>query len=228
MGNTRSTFDNLDPQKRGRVLDESLREFAEHGYHQASLNRIVSRLGIAKGSLFQYFGNKEGLFRRLFSLSLSELKAPLKAIRDASDGAPFPERLRQVFWAGADFTRAHPLIWSVYRRMTAQDDFPLRETLLQKVREEALGYFRELVEGGMARGELRPEVDATAAAFLIESTLDRALSAQDSPLLDAGLGLASDDEPTRRRALAALADLICRGLAVPQPEGDPNHAADRS
>ncbi len=228
MDGKRSTFDNLEPQKRGRVLNESLREFAEHGYHQASMNRIVARLGIAKGSLFQYFGSKEGLFRRLFSLALDELKAPLKAIRDSGGGEPFPERLRQVFLAGADFTRAHPLIWSVYRRMTSQDDFPLRETLLKKVREEALGYFRELVEGGQARGEARPDVDPAAAAFLIETMLDRALTAQDCSLLDAGLGLASDDDPTRRRALIALADLICRGLAVPKPEGDPDHAADHA
>lgn len=83
--------------------------------------------------------------------------------------------------------------------MTTQDDFPLRGTLLGKVREEALTYFRELVEGGQARGELRRDADPQAAAFLIEAALDRALTAQDAPLLDAGFGLASDDEPTRCR-----------------------------
>ncbi|OIO03038.1 MAG: hypothetical protein AUJ49_05185 [Desulfovibrionaceae bacterium CG1_02_65_16] len=216
----RSTFENLDPKKRGRVLDESLLEFAEHGYHQASVNRIVGRLGIAKGSLFQYFGSKEGLFRHLFTLALNEIKAPLKAIRDADASEPFPERLRRVFLAGAAFARSHPLIWRVYRRMTTQDDFPLRETLLVKVREEALTYFRELVEGGQARGEVRPDVQPAAAAFLIESVLDRALTAQDSPLLDAGFGLAADNEPTRQRALAALAELLCRGLAASPRKGD--------
>jgi len=220
MESPRSTFDNLDPAKRGRVLDESLREFAEHGYHQASVNRIVGRLGIAKGSLFQYFGSKEGLFRRLFSLALDEIKAPLKAIRDATDAESFPERLRRVFIAGAAFARSHPLIWRVYRRMTTQDDFPLRETLLVKVREEALTYFRELVEGGQTRGEVRPDVDPAAAAFLIESALDRALTAQDSPLLDAGFGLADADETTRHGALAALADLLCQGLAAQPKKGD--------
>ncbi|MDR3640156.1 MAG: TetR/AcrR family transcriptional regulator [Humidesulfovibrio sp.] len=226
MDSPRSTFENLDPQKRERVLDESLREFAEHGYHQASVNRIVGRLGIAKGSLFQYFGSKEGLFRHLFSLALAELKSPLKAIRDADAGEPFPERLRRVFLAGATFARSHPLIWRVYRRMMTQDDFPLRETLLSKVREEALTYFRELVEGGQTRGEVRPDLDPHAAAFFMEAVLDRALTAQDSTLLDAGFGLASDDATTRQRGLTALADLMCRGLAVPARKGDNTHAND--
>ena len=56
--------------------DQVAERFAEHGYHQASVNRIVGRLGIAKGSLFQYFGSKEGLFRHLFARALEELKAP--------------------------------------------------------------------------------------------------------------------------------------------------------
>jgi len=224
MTNQRSTFDNLDPQKRGRVLEESLHEFAEHGYHQASVNRIVGRLGIAKGSLFQYFGSKEGLFRHLFSRALEEIKAPLKAIRDADSAEPFPERLRRVFVAGAAFARSHPLIWRVYRRMVTQDDFPLRASLLGKVREEALTYFLELVQGGQKRGEVRPDLDPQAAAFLIEATLDRALTAQDSPLLDAGFGLSDADETTRQRSLTALADLLSQGLAVPARKGDIPHA----
>jgi len=226
MDSPRSTFDNLDPQKQTRVLDESLREFADNSYHQASVNRIVGRLGIAKGSLFQYFGSKEGLFQHLFARALDEIKAPLKAIRDADSAEPFPERLRRVFVAGAAFARSHPLIWRVYRRMTTQDDFPLRETLLLKVREEALTYFRELIEGGQKRGEVRPDVDPLAAAFLMEAVLDRALTAQDSALLDAGFGLASDDEPTRQRGLTALADLMCRGLAAAAHKGD-DHARNQ-
>ncbi len=215
MHSPRSTFDNLDPHKQGRVLEESLQEFAEHGYHQASVNRIVGRLGIAKGSLFQYFGSKEGLFRHLFARALDEIKAPLKAIRDADSGEPFPLRLRRVFVEGAAFARSHPLIWRVYRRMVAQEDFPLRALLLSQVRDEALTYLRELVEGGQARGELRPDADPQAAAFLIEAALDRALTAQDAPLLDAGFGLSSGDEFQRQQRLAALADILSQGLLAP-------------
>ena len=134
----RPTFDNLDPQKRQRVLEESLREFAEKGYHQASINCIAGRLSIAKGSFFQYFGSKEGLFRHLFARAVDEIKAPLKTIRDADSAEPFALRLRRVFVTGAAFARAHPLIWRVYRRMVTQDDFPLRELLLSQVRAEAL------------------------------------------------------------------------------------------
>lgn len=223
MEGSRPVFDNLPGDKRARVLDESLAEFAEHGYAQASVNRIVGRLGIAKGSLFQYFGSKEGLFRHLFTKAVEEIKAPLKAIRDADRDLPLGARLRRVFLAGADFARSHPLIWRVYRRMTAQEDFPFRAPLLSQLRSEALDYFRELVEAAQERGEARRELDAVAAAFLIEAALERALAAQDSALLDAGFGLASPDETLRRERLCALADMLSQGLCAPAAKGGPSH-----
>ncbi|MCA1987383.1 MAG: TetR/AcrR family transcriptional regulator, partial [Desulfovibrio sp.] len=56
------TFAKIDPEKRARILEASLQEFAEYGYAQASINRVVQRCAIAKGSIFQYFSSKEGLF----------------------------------------------------------------------------------------------------------------------------------------------------------------------
>ncbi len=209
----RSTFDNLDPQKQRRVLDESYREFAEKGYHQASINRIVGRLDIAKGSLFQYFGSKEGLFRHLFRRAVDEIKAPLRAIRDADNAGAFPDRLCRVFAASAAFAQAHPFLWGIYRRMLTQEDFPLRATLLSEVRAEALTFFRELICLGQAQGSVRADLDPATAAFIIEATLDRALTAQDSPVLDAGLGLSSGPA-TRQARLDALAKALCQGFTV--------------
>lgn len=214
MDRPRSTFDNLDPQKQRRVLDEAQREFAERGYHRASINRIVERLDIAKGSLFQYFGSKEGLFAHLFRRAVDDIKAPLRAIRDARGDEAFPERLKRVFAASSAFAAAHPFLWGIYRRMLAQEDFPLRATLLSEVRAEALTFFRELLEAGQAQGEVRVDLDPATAAFLIEACLDRALNAQDSPLLDAGLGLSSDPH-TREARLEAIAEALCQGFSAP-------------
>jgi TetR/AcrR family transcriptional regulator len=57
---TSPTFHNLPFNKQERILDGALSEFAEKGYARASLNSLVARLGIAKGSIFQYFHDKAG------------------------------------------------------------------------------------------------------------------------------------------------------------------------
>ena len=51
-------FNSLDEEKRQKILDAALMEFAEHGYEKASTNRIVKEAGIGKGMLFYYFKSK--------------------------------------------------------------------------------------------------------------------------------------------------------------------------
>ena len=53
-----STWFRLNVAKRERVLEVAMREFGENGYSTGSLNTIAREAGIAKGSLFQYFGDK--------------------------------------------------------------------------------------------------------------------------------------------------------------------------
>ncbi|MGD8916938.1 MAG: helix-turn-helix domain-containing protein, partial [Syntrophobacterales bacterium] len=52
------TFAKLPSEKQERVLDAAIEEFSRWGYDKASINRMVDRIGIAKGSIFQYFGSK--------------------------------------------------------------------------------------------------------------------------------------------------------------------------
>src|SRR5512139_2319919 len=80
-----STFRHLPPDKQERVLDAALNEFADQGYHQASLNRLVAQAGIAKGSLYQYFPNKEGIFRHIFQLALNLVRQTLVEVKESTE-----------------------------------------------------------------------------------------------------------------------------------------------
>lgn len=47
-------------------LDISREEFAESGYAEASTSRIVQKSGMARGSLYYHFGDKNGLFQAVY------------------------------------------------------------------------------------------------------------------------------------------------------------------
>jgi len=59
------TFKKISKHKRDQFLQVSLREFATHDYERASISEIVRVLGIAKGSVYQYFENKWDLYQYL-------------------------------------------------------------------------------------------------------------------------------------------------------------------
>ncbi len=68
-----NVFLDLPEEKRQTILTAAISEFAEFGYQNASTNGIVKKSGISKGSLFQYFKNKEDLYFYILDIVTSEL-----------------------------------------------------------------------------------------------------------------------------------------------------------
>jgi AcrR family transcriptional regulator len=67
-------FERLAAQKRARLLDEAAREFAAHGFDDASLNRILSRARMSKGAAYYYFEDKADVFSAVVLHCATELK----------------------------------------------------------------------------------------------------------------------------------------------------------
>ena len=57
-----STFFRLPQEKRQRLVDAAWEEFSADSFAQASINQIVHRARIPRGSFYQYFSDKEDLF----------------------------------------------------------------------------------------------------------------------------------------------------------------------
>ncbi|MBW4828308.1 MAG: TetR/AcrR family transcriptional regulator [Clostridiaceae bacterium] len=71
-------FYQLDIDKRNRITDAGLIEFAQYSYNEASTNSIVKKASIGKGSLFKYFVNKEDLYFYILDYVIADLGKNLK------------------------------------------------------------------------------------------------------------------------------------------------------
>jgi len=56
-----------------------MQHFAENGYHTARVGDIAATLGIAKGSIFQHFGSKDGLFFEVYKRAVCSFSKYLDA-----------------------------------------------------------------------------------------------------------------------------------------------------
>src|SRR5678816_3914169 len=65
--------------KRTRIIDAAMRHFAEQGYHAARVGDIAAALGIAKGSIFQHFGSKDGFFFEVYKKAVRSFPRYLDA-----------------------------------------------------------------------------------------------------------------------------------------------------
>lgn len=209
----REVFRKLESDKQQRILDAAIEEFADQGYKQASVNRMVQKLGIAKGSIFQYFGTKEGLFGFIFDQAVELVRRSLRRVKQETAEADFFERIRRSLIQGVRFIDEHPRVYRIYLKMIFQEDFPLRAQFLQKVHLFSAEYLQPLVEAGMERGELRGDLDVKTTVFFLDALMDRFLQAYSVSFLDAGAGFYRAPAHEIERRVDELVNLLRHGLA---------------
>ena len=69
----RNRFENLEPEKQEAILQAAGEEFAEKGFEAASINRIIKRSGMSKGSVYYYFEDKADLFATTLERSIQRI-----------------------------------------------------------------------------------------------------------------------------------------------------------
>jgi AcrR family transcriptional regulator len=211
-GHAKQTFLNLSEEKRRRIVEAATREFSEKGFERASINAIVGAVGIAKGSIYQYFPDKKGLFLYTFEAAVGAIRAVLKRVKAESSGADFFERIRRSLLAGFEFTRRHPRIYGAYLRVVYDSDAPMRDELVRRLRYYSVEYLSSLAEEGLRRGELRPGLEPAQVAFFLDAVMDRLLQAYSVPGLDSGLGLHAAPPERLDEWADFFIDLLRRGL----------------
>jgi len=197
--NPLKTFEKLSAEKQERITRVAVEEFSRNGFHGTSTNTIVDRLGIAKGSIFKYFGDKNGLFRFIFTMSLEKVKSYLREVRDRTESESLFVRLEETLRAGVRFVNKHPSLYRLYLRVMFERQIPHRDEILIALRKYSHDYLKSLLKTARERGEIRSDVDLDMAGFVLDAVMDRFLQAQAIQHLDAGLGLygisSEDAEP---------------------------------
>jgi AcrR family transcriptional regulator len=156
----KQTFLNLDERKRERFLAAADKEFALHDYAQASVSRIVAELDIAKGSLYQYFEDKQDLYLYLIERAAT---AKLESIRE--ELGPYGEHEgffafhTRLILAGVKFDLRNPHYSLILYRATQETTTDEAAEISEELRARSAEFLRGFVEVAIERGEVRPDVD---------------------------------------------------------------------
>lgn len=165
-----ATFTNLPEEKRRRFLEVAIAEFAEHPYQSASVSRIVERLGIAKGSVYQYFAHKQDLFLSLLEHAAAEQLRILGGLAPPDPRPGFFALLRWQMSASVQVAAAAPQLVRLMHRAFAED-LPFRAEAERRVGAAGADHFVQLLRMGVETGELAPDLDLELTASMIQAML---------------------------------------------------------
>ena len=148
----KSTFYNLPDDKRRRVTKAIVSEFAEAADEKISINRIIKRAAISRGSFYQYFDDKVDLIEVLMKRSVEFLIESLnKAVND-SNGDIFYiyEQIFDIIVAFSENETNRIVLRRLTRNLRANNDL-VSEYLLNRFNglSEFIGCFKTYSRSGL-------------------------------------------------------------------------------
>ncbi len=147
-------------ERRASILAAALDVFSEHGFAAARLEDVAQKAGVAKGTLYLYFPDKEALFEQLLLGLVQPVLRRIEAL-SADQGQPAPivlKRILQLFQdevIGSNRERLLRLIISEGPRFPRIAEFYHREIISKG---------REIIHAIAARGFERGELPSDAMA----------------------------------------------------------------
>ena len=166
----KQTFLNLPEEKRRAFIEIALSEFAGNDYNTASVSKIVEKAGIAKGSVYQYFSDKQDLFMYLLDVSNQEMMGVIRQTPPPDPNAGFFELLRWQMSVSVQASLKYP-VHSKLARRAYTSPLPFRDTILEKARKVREQHFQELVTRAQASGHLDPTLDPAVVSFMVQGLM---------------------------------------------------------
>ena len=187
------------PDKRRRILDAAVSVFAQNGFYNAKVSQIAKEAGVADGTIYLYFKNKEDILIQVFIDAMDEiLRRQDEALADIADPIVKLRTFIRVHFASVAESRAMAEVITVELRQSSKF---MRNTDMKPF-GRYLSMIARIVEEGVRAEAFAPSSDPRLIARAIfgavdELALEWAMSDRHSSL----------DEASSR-----VADLFLSGL----------------
>ena len=144
------------------IYEAALEVISRNKGQNCTMHEIAEAAGVATGTLYNYFKNKEGL---LYYVHRRLLETILKEMRGISEQkAPAPDRLSNLTEQVFRFGEQHHVVFDLAERFKI-DDLILRADKIEQI-NQATNCIKKVLDEGVDEGVFRQiDTAATAKAF---------------------------------------------------------------
>ncbi len=161
------------PDKRRRILDSAVRVFAKEGFFKAKVSQIAEDAGLAPGTVYLYFKNKEDVLISIFDVRMEEIISRLRtAIGKKEDARSRLACLVRMHLRGF---QDDPDMAACFQVELRQSSRFMRENVKGAL-TQYLDLIGEVVEHGRRDGTFRENLSVRLVTHFIFGTLDEVVS----------------------------------------------------
>ena len=190
------------PDKRDRILKAAIKVFAKNGFYATRVSEIAKAAGVADGTIYLYFKNKDDVLITIFQDGIQQLLVILREV--ASSGQPFDERITRIIELQLGLLEEQRDLAEVITVNLPQSSSLLKQ-YAAPLFMEYIDVIAGLVREGQKEGAFRKDINSRVVARSLFGALD-------AILLTWALGEA--DPASLRKAASHCASLFLEGLRV--------------
>ncbi|MEK4873941.1 TetR/AcrR family transcriptional regulator [Bacillus sp. FSL W8-0102] len=150
----------MSVDRKKQILDAAAKSFSLFGYKATTMDQVAKLANVGKGTIYNFFKNKEDLFHEIVSSLIAEMKEAAEQSFDEEDS--FVEKVHRALYQVLDFRRKHQLTIKLFQEAREMGTPAVLE-VMDKIERSILDYIRDKIEMGIKHGEIKncnPEVTA--------------------------------------------------------------------
>jgi len=173
MMNSKIPVESRKREKYMAIIDAALEAFAEYGYHNCQVAKIARQAGIADGTIYLYFANKEDLLVSVFREKMIEFISQLKVMLEDYDDVM--EKLSALVHFNFNHLEKNPSLANFLQIQLRQSDNYIRSGIADPLKQ----YYQiieELVDEAKRQGYFNAAINTKVAREVIFGSMDEIVS----------------------------------------------------
>lgn len=160
-------FNRISEEKRNRIFNAAINEFAEHGFESTNINNIAQNAGVSIGSMYKYFKNKEELYLAIIHFGVESLKGILE--ETISGEEDLLGKIEKIIKAIQSYSRSNINLTKVYNQMTNESHSGLVWEIVSDMEGVTAQLYSSLIEEAKAAGTVRNDADSKLFAYFLDN-----------------------------------------------------------
>ncbi len=160
------TFFNLSKEKKDKIIEAAIDEFAKNTYENAKLSNIIRQAKIPRGSIYQYFKSKEDLYLYIIELVKKKKMEYLETLLKNEEDKPFLKLFKELYIGGINFAIENPKYIKIFTNL-----LNLKGEMYNKIIKDsidiAMDYYINYIKHDQAKGRIRKDINPRVFAKLV-------------------------------------------------------------
>jgi AcrR family transcriptional regulator len=139
-------------ERLNEFLDTAQQLFFEKGYQSVSVNHIIEKVGVAKGTFYHYFKTKADLLDKLVERFTKKVHGEIKKLVERTDLGAI-EKLKGVFALGREIKAENVELMKLFlKALYNEDNLVLRHKMIRSRIKATIPEFARIIEQGNEEG----------------------------------------------------------------------------